>query len=118
MIIGACVCYLGSQCVLQKQKSLHGKESSDGKEVFVGNLSKKLPSNNEDSEGGGHSKKKAIAKKKEGIEFAARTGDKQKAERLLQEIFDAGHVPEVCIYNYVLNVCAKKGDVACAEAWF
>jgi len=42
----------------------------------------------------------------------------QKADCLLQEIFDAGFLPDVRICNFVINACAKKGDIACAETWF
>jgi len=63
-------------------------------------------------------KQPPIAHKKELIRLAVKTGDTQKAEQLLQEIFDAGFLPDVRVCNFVINGWAKKGDIACAETWF
>jgi len=59
-----------------------------------------------------------IAHKKESIRLAVKSGHTQKAERLLQEIVDAGSLPDVRVFNFVINGCAKKGDIAHAETWF
>merc|ERR1719223_1003629 len=58
-----------------------------------------------------------IAQMKDSIRLAVKNGHKQKAEQLLQEICYAGHVPNVCIFNFVISACGRKGDVACAEKW-
>jgi len=118
------------------------QESSNGREVDFGEHTqhvKTLVSNTEHGEGGGPSKRMMprvgpatchkqlrksqahnerfhnIAHKKQSLRLAVKAGDEQKAERLLQELFDAGFLPDVRTCNFVLNACAKKGDITCAE---
>jgi pentatricopeptide repeat protein len=134
--------YFHVNCTHEKESS-NGKKLDSSKDC---RHMKVLASNNEHGEENGHCKGECIsngktrcggpaacqkqlqhpeahadrrlARKKESIRLAVKAGDKQQAERLLEEMFDAGFVPDVRICNFVIKACAKKGDVACAETWF
>jgi len=138
----ASVCYMGSQCGKRKHrffqsKRTERKESSNHKQSDFAKHSQHMKMLAAKSDQGVTRSAEPVAcrkqvqltqataekhlqilHKKESIRMAVKIGDAKTAAQLLHEIFDAGFLPDVRICNFVINGCAKTGDVACAETWF
>merc|ERR1719506_697917 len=60
---------------------------------------------------------RALARLNQAINSAAKAGEPEKAEQLLEEIVKAGLQPDIISYNSVIHASAKQGDIKRAEWW-
>lgn len=51
------------------------------------------------------------------INNAAKASNVEKAESLLEDMYQHGDQPDIISYNSVIQACAKKGDIERAQRW-